>query len=106
MSFTESKNCGNIAITNKCFIGEAACPTWISIDYSQRLNVNTNNRANVGTYSLNIKTTYTYNGVTNAQTFDTPVSLNVLCGASFSTTSTPEGPFTFDLQTQTQAIST
>ena len=64
IKFTDSKGCG-IVPTFSCMIGGLVCPTWITIDGSNKMSVNTKDSANIGKFTVIIQGTYlSYLGAT------------------------------------------
>ena len=55
--FTDSNNCG-ITPSFSCELGGVLCPTWITIDTSKKMSVNTGNAANIGQKLVIIKASY------------------------------------------------
>ena len=55
--FTDSNNCG-IKPSFSCELGGVLCPTWITIDTSKKMSVNTGNAANIGQKLVTIKASY------------------------------------------------
>ena len=57
IEFTDSNSCG-ITPTYRCMISGSACPSWITINASNKITVNTNSPANIGQYSATIEASY------------------------------------------------
>jgi hypothetical protein len=90
--FTDSNNCG-ITPSFSCELGGILCPLWITIDTSKKMGVNTNNAANIGQKSVNIKASYVSQLGTTIALPDTPWLLNVNeCTPVFTLTTQPESP--------------
>jgi hypothetical protein len=102
ISFFDSFGC-NIPITFSCQYSSVACPSWIAIDASNHMTVNTNSSANIGNKTITINGTY--GPLANGITYSVPSTSWELrvnqCIPSFTLTTQPEGingnPFTFTL---------
>jgi hypothetical protein len=57
IQFTDSNSCGFVPLYS-CKIGGIACPSWITINASNKMTVNTNSPANAGQYSVTIEASY------------------------------------------------
>ena len=73
-------------------IGGIVCPSWITINASNKITVNTNEISNIGQKLVNIQASYSQLGST-VPLPDTPWVLNVKeCIPAFTTTTQPESP--------------
>ena len=97
--FTDSVGCGLVP-TYSCQLSGAACPSWVAIDASNKITVNTNDPANIGLKSVTILGTYvSLLGATLALP-QTSWILNINeCIPFFTMTTQPESPVIYTVST-------